>query len=59
MTKQGKKYQEAIKLVDGGGSYSPPEAIELAKKMAYARFDETVELHLGLTREMLPSRCAG
>ena len=46
MTKQGKKYQEAIKLVDGGGSYSPPEAIELAKKMAYARFDETVELHL-------------
>ena len=46
MTKRGKKYQEAVKLVDDGGSYSPQEAIELARKMAYARFDETVELHL-------------
>ena len=46
MTKPGKKYQEAVKLLDDGGSYSPQEAIELAKKMAYAQFDETVELHL-------------
>jgi large subunit ribosomal protein L1 len=46
MTKHGKKYQEAAKLVENGGSYSPQEAIELAKKMAYAKFDETVELHL-------------
>ena len=46
MTKQGKKYQEAAKLMDRGGAYSPQEAIELAKKMAYARFNETVELHL-------------
>ncbi len=42
----GKKYQEAIKLLDRSKTYPPEEAIELAKKMAYARFDETVELHL-------------
>jgi large subunit ribosomal protein L1 len=46
MTKRGKKYQDTVKLVDKGGAYSPEEAIELAKKMAYAKFDETVELHL-------------
>jgi large subunit ribosomal protein L1 len=46
MTKHGKKYQDTVKLLDKGGSYSPEEAIELAKKMAYAKFDETVELHL-------------
>ena len=46
MTKRGKKYQDTVKLLDKGGAYSPEEAIELAKKMAYAKFDETVELHL-------------
>ena len=46
MVKQGKKYQEAVKLLDTRGVYSPQEAIELAKKMAYVKFDETVELHL-------------
>ena len=46
MTKHGKKYQEANKLVDKSKAYSPEEAIELAKKTSYAKFDETVELHL-------------
>jgi large subunit ribosomal protein L1 len=46
VAKQGKKYQEASKLVDKSKSYSPEEAIDLAKKAAYAKFDETVELHL-------------
>jgi len=46
MAKHGKKYQEASKLLDKSKSYSPEEAIELAKKASYARFDETVELHL-------------
>jgi large subunit ribosomal protein L1 len=45
MTKHGKKYQEAVKLLDKE-AYSPEEAIELAKKTTYAKFDETVELHL-------------
>jgi len=46
VTKHGKKYQEASKLVDKSKTYSPEEAIELAKKSSYAKFDETVELHL-------------
>jgi large subunit ribosomal protein L1 len=46
MAKHGKKYQEAGKLVDKSKAYSPEEAIELAKKASYAKFDETVELHL-------------
>ncbi len=46
MTKHGKNYQEAAKQVDGARTYHPQEAIELAKKAAHARFDETVELHL-------------
>ena len=46
MARHGKKYQEAVKLLDKTKAYSPQEAIELAKKMSYARFDETVELHL-------------
>ncbi len=46
MAKHGKKYQEAAKLVDQTREYDPKEAIELLKKVAYANFDETVELHL-------------
>ena len=46
MTRHGKKYQEAVKLLDRAKAYTPEEAVELAKKMASARFDETVELHL-------------
>ena len=46
MTKHGKKYNEAVGLVDSAQLYPPLEAIELAKKVAYSKFDETVELHL-------------
>lgn len=46
MAKHGKKYQEAVQMIDRTMVYSPEEAIELAKKSAHARFDETVELHL-------------
>ena len=46
MTRTAKKREEALKLLDETKLYPPEEAIELAKKMAYARFDETVELHL-------------
>ena len=42
----GKKYQEAVKLLERDRSYDIKEAAELAKKMAHAKFDETVELHL-------------
>ena len=46
MLRHGKNYQEAVKLLERTKAYHPREAIELAKKMAHARFDETVELHL-------------
>ncbi len=46
MARHGKNYQEAVKLLDKAKAYPPREAIELAKKMAHTRFDETVELHL-------------
>ncbi len=46
MPLHGKKYQEAVKLLDKTKIYSPEEAIELTKKMTRTRFDETVELHL-------------
>ncbi len=42
----GKKYNEAAALVDKAKAYEPKEAVELAKKTARAKFDETVELHL-------------
>ncbi|MFC2034697.1 50S ribosomal protein L1 [Chloroflexota bacterium] len=46
MTGSGKNYRESVKLLDKTRVYHPREAIELAKKMAHTRFDETVELHL-------------
>lgn len=46
MAKHGKRYQEASKLVDSSKAYTPEEAVELAKEASYAKFDETVELHL-------------
>lgn len=46
MSNHGKKYTNAAKLADRATAYEPGEAIELAKKAAFASFDETVELHL-------------
>jgi len=44
----GKKYRAAAEQVEGNRLYSVPEAVELAKKIAYAKFDETVELGMTL-----------
>lgn len=46
MATHGKKFQEAVKLVDKAKAYTPQEAVEVAKKAAYAKFDETVEMHI-------------
>lgn len=48
MSKHGKKYLEAFKLVDRSKYYSPEEAIELAKKTSYVNFDATMEVHIRL-----------
>jgi large subunit ribosomal protein L1 len=47
--KHGKKYKEALKQVDRTKQYSFVEAAELVKKVAFAKFDETVELSLNLS----------
>ncbi|MEG0805289.1 MAG: 50S ribosomal protein L1 [Lachnospiraceae bacterium] len=44
--KRGKKYLEAAKTYDRVMQYEPEEAIGLAKKMAVAKFDETIEAHI-------------
>jgi len=46
MPKRGKKYLEALSKVDRSRYYPVDEAIQLAKEIARAKFDETVELHL-------------
>lgn len=46
MAKQGKKHQDALKLVDRAQLYDPREAIGLAKQASHTKFDESVELHL-------------
>ena len=48
MAKVGKKYAEAVKLIEAGKFYEPVEAIELVKKTATANFDETVEIAFNL-----------
>ena len=44
--KRGKKYVEAAKAIDRTALYDPAEAIALAKKVAVAKFDETIEAHI-------------
>ena len=46
MTSNGKRFSRAKDLVDSHVEYEPKLAIELVKKVATAKFDETVELHL-------------
>ncbi|MBN3523762.1 50S ribosomal protein L1 [Paenibacillus apiarius] len=48
MAKRGKKYVEAAKLFDKDATYQPMEAIELVKKSATAKFDETIEVAVRL-----------
>lgn len=43
MAKRGKKYQEAMKLIDRSKKYDVNEALELVKKTNVAKFDATVE----------------
>jgi large subunit ribosomal protein L1 len=48
MSKHGKKYLAAAAKVDRERSYSPSEAIELAKDTSITNFDATVEMHMRL-----------
>ena len=48
MAKHGKKYREAEKLIEADKLYAVDEAVELVKKVAFGKFDETIELHVKL-----------
>jgi large subunit ribosomal protein L1 len=48
MARRGKKYLEARKQVDRSTLMDPVEALELVKKIAPAKFDETVEVAVKL-----------
>jgi len=48
MPKHGKKFEEALKKVDADKLYTPDEGISLLKEVAFANFDETVEVHARL-----------
>jgi len=44
----GKKYLEAVKLVDRDAAYTPAEAAELVKQTSVVNFDPSIEAHLRL-----------
>ena len=44
----GKRYQGAYEQVDRDRRYPPAEAVEVLKRTASTKFDETVELHIRL-----------
>ncbi|MCF0238240.1 MAG: 50S ribosomal protein L1 [Sphaerochaetaceae bacterium] len=46
--KRGKKYQDAVKKIEKSKVYTLAEASSLVKEIAFAKFDETVELHIKL-----------
>ena len=49
--KHGKKYLEAAKAVDRSIQYDPADAISTVKKLATAKFDETIEVHIKTGRD--------
>ncbi len=48
MPKRGKKYRAAVEQYERLKPYPLKEALELVKKMAYAKFDETVDMAIRL-----------
>lgn len=48
MAKKSKKYRAAAELLEDGKLYDVENAVDLAKKTATAKFDETIEMHVRL-----------
>lgn len=48
MAKKGKKYRAAAELLEEGKVYDLEAAVDLVKKTAPAKFDETIEMHVRL-----------
>ncbi|MDO8515225.1 MAG: 50S ribosomal protein L1 [bacterium] len=47
----GKNYTEAVKKIDKNKTFSPADGIALLKDIAYAKFNETVELVINVTEK--------
>lgn len=48
MPKRGKHYQDAVKQLDSLNLYEPDEALDLVKRLSFAKFPETVEASVRL-----------
>ena len=48
MRKKGKKYVQALELIEKGKAYTKEEAIELVKKTSTSKFDGSVEVAINL-----------
>ncbi len=46
MAKRGKRYKALLEKYDRNAEYSIKEAVKIAKELATAKFDETIELHM-------------
>jgi large subunit ribosomal protein L1 len=46
VVKRGKNYRNFLEQIDRDRAYEPQEAVKLLKENAFAKFDETVELHI-------------
>ncbi|NLK61232.1 MAG: 50S ribosomal protein L1, partial [Treponema sp.] len=46
--KHGKNYREALKKYDATRQYDLQKALEVVKEIKFAKFDETVEVHVNL-----------
>ncbi len=46
MSKHGKKYKAALEKIDPLKQYVPAEGVKLVKDTSFARFDESVEMHI-------------
>jgi len=49
MPKHGKKYRLSQENIPAGVTFAPPEAVRLVKELAFATFDETVEVSTRLS----------
>ena len=49
MAKHGKNYRERVEKVDKTQPYSVKDALKLVKDTAYAKFDESVDVHVNLS----------
>lgn len=50
---EGKNHKKAKKQIDKTKQYSLSEAVDLLKKIAYAKFEESVEIHMNVVKQGL------